>query len=151
MMLRAGSRNEEIQIVLDLRITGVNIQADPTRLAQVFDNLLSNAIKYAPGAQVLITLDQEKGQVHITVSDNGPGIAPEHLNNLFDRFYRVPTSNVTVRGTGLGLYICRRIIQAHGGSVAVESVVGKGTTFHILLPIERREQDMESNLVLEGE
>jgi signal transduction histidine kinase len=53
-----------------------------------------------------------------------------------------------VRGTGLGLYICRRIIQAHGGSITVESVVGKGTTFHILLPNERREQDMESNLIL---
>ena len=148
MMLRAGSRNEEIQIVLDLKITGVNIQADPTRLAQVFDNLLSNAIKYAPGAQVKISLDRDQNQVNITVSDNGPGIAPEHLKSLFDRFYRVPTNNVTVRGTGLGLYICRRIIQAHGGSITVESVIGKGTTFHILLPIERREQDMESNLIL---
>ena len=148
MMLRAGSRNEEIQIVLDLKITGVNIQADPTRLAQVFDNLLSNAIKYAPGAQVKISLDRDQNQVNITVSDNGPGIAPEHLKSLFDRFYRVPTNNVTVRGTGLGLYICRRIIQAHGGSITVKSVVGKGTTFHILLPIERREQDMESNLIL---
>ena len=139
MVLRAGSRNEEIQIYLDLKINGLQIQADPTRLAQVFDNLLSNAIKYAPGAQVKITLAKESKQAHMTVSDNGPGIASENLKNLFNRFYRVPSNNVTVRGTGLGLYICRRIIQAHGGEITVESVLGEGTTFHIYLPLEMKE------------
>jgi len=139
MLLRAGSRNEEIQIYLDLKINGLQIQADPTRLAQVFDNLLSNAIKYAPGAQVKITLAKESKQAHMTVSDNGPGIASENLKNLFNRFYRVPSNNVTVRGTGLGLYICRRIIQAHGGEITVESVLGEGTTFHIYLPLEMKE------------
>jgi signal transduction histidine kinase len=139
MVLRAGSRNEEIQIILDLKINGLQIQADPTRLAQVFDNLLSNAIKYAPGAQVKITLAKESKQAHMTVSDNGPGIASENLKNLFNRFYRVPSSNVTVRGTGLGLYICRRIIQAPGGEITVESVFGEGTTFHIHLPLEMKE------------
>lgn len=139
MVLRAGSRNEEIQIYLDLKINGLQIQADPTRLAQVFDNLLSNAIKYAPGAQVKITLAKESEQAQMTVSDNGPGIASENLKNLFNRFYRVPSNNVTVRGTGLGLYICRRIIQAHGGEITVESVLGEGTTFHIYLPLEMKE------------
>ncbi len=139
MVLRAGSRNEEIQIYLDLKINGLQIQADPTRLAQVFDNLLSNAIKYAPGAQVKITLEKESEQAQMTVSDNGPGIASENLKNLFNRFYRVPSNNVTVRGTGLGLYICRRIIQAHGGEITVESVLGEGTTFHIYLPLEMKE------------
>jgi len=139
MVLRAGSRNEEIQIYLDLKINGLQIQADPTRLAQVFDNLLSNAIKYAPGAQVKITLEKESKQAQMTVSDNGPGIASENLKNLFNRFYRVPSNNVTVRGTGLGLYICRRIIQAHGGEITVESVLGEGTTFHIYLPLEMKE------------
>jgi signal transduction histidine kinase len=139
MVLRAGSRNEDIQIYLDLRINGLQIQADPTRLAQVFDNLLSNAIKYAPGAQVKITLAKETDKAHMTVSDNGPGIAPENIKNLFNRFYRVPSDNVTVRGTGLGLYICRRIIQAHGGEITVESVVGRGTTFHIYLPLKMKD------------
>lgn len=139
MVLRAGSRNEDIQIYLDLKITGLQIQADPTRLAQVYDNLLSNAIKYAPGAQVKITLSKEAKQAHMTVSDNGPGIASENLKNLFNRFYRVPSTNVTVRGTGLGLYICRRIIQAHGGEITVESILGEGTTFHIKLPLEMKE------------
>ncbi len=147
MTLRAGSRNEDIRIYLDLKINGLQIQADPTRLAQVFDNLLSNAIKYAPGAQVKITLSQEDDKAYIMVGDNGPGIAPEHLKNLFNRFYRVPSDNVSVRGTGLGLYICRRIIQAHKGEISVESTLGKGTTFHIYLPIEQKE-GMETSISL---
>lgn len=145
--LRAGSRNEDIQIYLDLKINGLQIQADPTRLAQVFDNLISNAIKYAPGAQVKITLSQADDQAYITVGDNGPGIAPEYLQHLFNRFYRVPSDNVSVRGTGLGLYICRRIIQAHKGEISVESTLGKGTTFHIRLPIEQKE-GMETSISL---
>ena len=83
----------------------------------------------------------------------GPGIAPEHLKNLFDRFFRVPTNNVTVRGTGLGLYICRRIVQAHGGDIVVESVVGKGTTFHIYLPLEGKigTEGLETSISFKGE
>ncbi|MGW8249307.1 MAG: sensor histidine kinase, partial [Anaerolineales bacterium] len=146
----AGSRNEDIQIYLDLKVDGLQIQADPTRLAQVLDNLLTNAIKYAPGSRVMITLSVEQTQAHITVSDNGPGIAPEHLKSLFNRFYRVPTNNVTVRGTGLGLYICRRIIQAHGGEITAESKIGKGTTFHIRLPLKREKgnEDNETSISL---
>lgn len=150
MVLRAGSRNEDIQIYLDLKVDGLQIQADPTRLAQVFDNLLTNAIKYAPGARVMITLSVEGKQAIISVSDNGPGIAPEYQKNLFDRFFRVPSNNVTVRGTGLGLYICRRIVLAHGGEINVESAIGKGTTFHIRLPVEREKgnEAMETSISL---
>ncbi len=153
MVLRAGSRNEDIQIYLDLKVNRLQVQADPTRLAQVFDNLLTNAIKYAPGSRVMIILAIEENQAHITVSDNGPGIAPEHLKNLFDRFFRVPSENVTVRGTGLGLYICRRIVQAHGGEIMVESVVGEGTTFHIHLPLEREKgkAGLETSISFKGE
>jgi signal transduction histidine kinase len=148
MALRANSRNEDIQVRLDIRDIGINIQADPTRLAQVFDNLLTNAIKYAPGAQVTISLMKDKSHARVMVSDTGPGIAPEHLKNLFDRFYRVPTKSTSVRGTGLGLYICRRIVQAHGGEISVESVVGKGTSFHIDLPLQRKLKELQPNLSL---
>jgi signal transduction histidine kinase len=153
MVLRAGSRNEDIQIYLDLKVNRLQVQADPTRLAQVFDNLLTNAIKYAPGSRVMIILAVEENQAYITVSDNGPGIAPEHLKNLFDRFFRVPSENVTVRGTGLGLYICRRIVQAHGGEIMVESVVGEGTTFQIHLPLEREKgkAGLETSISFKGE
>jgi signal transduction histidine kinase len=153
MVLRAGSRNEDIQIYLDLKVNRLQVQADPTRLAQVFDNLLTNAIKYAPGSRVMIILAVEENQAYITVSDNGPGIEPEHLKNLFDRFFRVPSENVTVRGTGLGLYICRRIVQAHGGEIMVESVVGEGTTFQIHLPLEREKgkEGLETSISFKGE
>lgn len=135
---RARAQKRELEVNLELQETGYQIHADPTRLAQVFDNLLSNAIKYAPGSPVRIALERTPDQAHITFEDQGPGIAREHIENLFKRFYRVPTNNVSVHGTGLGLFICRRIIQAHGGDIRVESRTGKGTTFHIYLPNERQ-------------
>jgi signal transduction histidine kinase len=137
MVLRAKSRTEDLDIQLDIRTPGLQIPADPTRLAQVFENLLTNAMKYAPGAPITISLEQADKKVHIIVHDDGPGIAPEHLANLFKRFYRVPTNSTTVRGTGLGLFICRQIVRAHGGEIHAESAIGKGTTFHIFLPLEQ--------------
>jgi signal transduction histidine kinase len=137
MTLRAASRQDNLQIGLDIRIPGMQIYADPTRLAQVFDNLISNAMKYAPGSPIQVSLDKRDRKALIEVRDSGPGIAPEHLKNLFKRFYRAPSNNVTVRGTGLGLFICRRIVQAHGGEITAESELGAGTVFQISLPLER--------------
>jgi signal transduction histidine kinase len=137
MLLRTRSYHENLTIELRLEGTGLQVQADPTRLAQVFDNLFSNAVKYAPGSNVIISLDRsDDSRAHISVQDQGPGIPPEHLDHIFTRFYRVPGKAAAVRGTGLGLFICRRIIRAHGGDISAESVVGKGTTFHIYLPCE---------------
>ncbi len=137
MTLRAASRQDDLKVSLDVRFPGIQIHADPTRLAQVFDNLISNAVKYAPGSPIQVALDKRDRQALIEVRDAGPGIAPEHLKNLFKRFYRAPSNNVTVRGTGLGLFICRRIIQAHGGEISAESEPGVGTVFNIRLPLER--------------
>jgi signal transduction histidine kinase len=135
--LRAKSRDEKREIRLDLDTPELIVPVDPARLAQVFDNLLSNAIKYAPGATISILLDRADDMAHIRVKDDGPGIAPEHLQNLFKRFYRVPGNDTTVRGTGLGLFICRQIVRAHGGKINVESEPGNGTAFDIYLPLER--------------
>lgn len=146
---RARSRNEDQQIELEIHAPGLQAPVDPGRLAQVFDNLLINAAKYAPGAQITITLAQNEDKAVITVRDNGPGIAPEHLVNLFKRFYRVPTNNTTVRGTGLGLFICRQIVRAHNGEIDVESKLGEGTTFHIYLPL-KQERDEEHMSLREG-
>ncbi len=145
--VRATSRNENLHIKLDLKKTELRCQADPGRIAQVMDNLLGNAVKYAPGSEVYISLELIDDTAHITVQDNGPGISPEHVEHLFKRFYRVPDQSSSVRGTGLGLFICRQIIRAHGGQISVESSVGKGTTFHIYLPC--RLENTEKNFAFE--
>jgi signal transduction histidine kinase len=132
---RAHARNDNLQVGLNIKQANTRCQADPTRIAQVLDNLLSNAAKYAPGSPVTINLDLLGENIHISIVDCGPGIAPEHLDHIFKRFYRVPEHSATVRGTGLGLYICRQIIRAHGGQITVESRSGEGTTFHIYLPV----------------
>ena len=132
--MRVRTRSENLSLTLDLKTGGLRCMVDPTRIAQVLDNLLSNAVKYAPGAPVTISLETIDDKAHISVRDEGPGIAPEYCMHLFKKFYRVPDSKSTTRGTGLGLFICRQIIDAHGGEISVASVVGKGTTFHIYLP-----------------
>jgi signal transduction histidine kinase len=143
--LRASSRDDNLKINLKLNAPGLQIQADPTRLAQVFENLLSNARKYAPGSTILISLEIVDEMAKISVRDNGPGIPEEHLKNIFQRFYRVPGDNTSIRGTGLGLYIVRQIIHAHHGEINVESKVGEGTNFNIYLPWDRTSHKSNSS------
>jgi signal transduction histidine kinase len=146
IVLRSNSRHDNIQVSLQEKIPEVKIVADPARLAQVFDNLLVNASKYAPQSQVVIQLEVEGNKTHMRLEDNGPGIAPEYLDHLFKRFYRVPGKDANVRGTGLGLFICRQIVRAHGGNIWVESEVGKGTTFHITLPMNQMQEGKDISL-----
>jgi signal transduction histidine kinase len=134
--LRAQTRDGSKIIKLDIQSPDLKIPVDPARLAQVFDNLLTNAAKYAPGVLITISLYKDDTMAKIDVRDEGPGIASEHLDQIFKRFYRIPSNSTTVRGTGLGLFICRQIIRAHGGDIKVESKLGEGTTFHICLPLE---------------
>ena len=111
------------------------LEIDSTRIAQVLDNLLSNAAKYAPGAAVELRAGRQDEAVLIEVDDRGPGIPAEHLSQMFQRFYRVPETQRTVRGTGLGLYICRKIVESHGGQIGVDSQPGRGTRFFFTLPL----------------
>jgi signal transduction histidine kinase len=141
---RAQSRHENLTIQLELNSHPI-VQADSTRIAQVFDNLLTNAVKYAPGSGVAISLDEHDNQAHILVKDSGPGIAPDHLGRLFERFFRVPGTPASTRGTGLGLYICRQLVQAHRGEITAESQVGQGTTFHIYLPIQQTKSESKTH------
>jgi signal transduction histidine kinase len=140
IVVRSTSRyaNLAVQLYAD---HGVVVNGDPTRLTQVFDNLLSNAVKYAPGSPVSIALTNTSGKCDIDIEDRGPGIAPQHLEHLFERFYRVPETSVSSHGTGLGLFICKEIIRAHGGNITVRSEVSKGTAFTISLPIKRENQE----------
>lgn len=113
----------------------VTFLADPDRLKQVLLNLVSNALK-AGARHVRLVSSQDGPEVQLAVHDDGPGIAPEHLPKLFDRFYRVDESRARdVGGSGLGLSIVKAIVDAHGGRIWVESQVGDGTSVYVRLPI----------------
>jgi signal transduction histidine kinase len=114
------------------------VLADPPKLQQILANLVGNAIKYSPrGGRVLVAArpDQPPGRVALAVSDEGVGIPPEHLGRIFERFQRVDSAATRgIRGTGLGLYIVKHLVELHGGAVRVESAVGRGSTFRFTLP-----------------
>lgn len=131
---RLSSQETNLDIHFEIVPPEISIRADSKRLAQVVDNIISNASKYAPNSTLSIQAYQKESSVNISISDNGPGIPPEHLDHLFNRFYRVPERSAGVRGTGLGLFICKQIIEAHEGSISVESKLNEGTKFHIILP-----------------
>ncbi len=133
--LRARSRNNHLEIELAIEAIGLQISADPTRLAQVFENIINNAIKYAPDSPLQITLQEVGNRACIKIQDSGPGIPKDQLEKIFHRFYRLPMNNTNVRGTGLGLFICRQIIQAHNGEIEAVSEEGQGATFYIWLPL----------------
>jgi len=111
------------------------VRVDPERLETILVNLLHNALKFsAPETPVRVDARRQNGEVVISVTDQGIGIAPEDLPHIFDRFYRVERMR-KAEGTGLGLYITRRLVETHGGRIWVESTVGKGSTFSFTLPI----------------
>lgn len=118
------------------------IQGDPKRIGQVLDNIFSNALKYAPGSEVWVKINCDDNEMWIDVEDNGPGIPQRYLAHLFERFFRNPDIAPSVHGSGLGLFICKKIMQAHGGSIQASSIVGQGTTFQLRIP---KKQD-KSNL-----
>src|SRR5215217_6220867 len=106
---------------------------DRVRLGQVVENLLGNALKHgAEQGEVVVRVEKRAGEALISVQDFGPGIDPDHMPHLFDRFYR---ANTRSSGLGLGLYISRILVEAHGGRIWVESRPGQGSTFTIALPL----------------
>jgi len=112
------------------------IQADPRLLRDALDIVLENAMNYSPaGGPIRITVRPDKSMLVISVQDNGIGIPPDHLGRIFDRFHRVDSSLTrTVDGLGLGLAICKRIMELHGGAVWAESEPEVGSTFYLALP-----------------
>lgn len=109
------------------------VEADRGRLLQVFSNLLGNALRFTPsGGTVTLRAEPGDGVVRFSVTDTGPGIPPEHLAHVFDRFWRARRGERG--GLGLGLAIARGIVEAHGGRIWAESVVGEGSTFHFTVP-----------------
>ncbi|HEY2516751.1 MAG TPA: ATP-binding protein, partial [Polyangiaceae bacterium] len=116
--------------------TDAQALGDPMGLEQVILNLVDNALKYGqPGGRVELRGAREGGRVVLTVADEGPGIAREHLARLFERFYRVDAGRSREQGgTGLGLAIVKHLVESMGGSVSVDSNVGRGTVFRVELP-----------------
>jgi two-component system OmpR family sensor kinase len=122
-----------IEALLDL--ARFDADADSARLTQVITNLLTNAIHFTPAEGTVTVRTHQDGSAQFIVSDTGPGIAPEQLQHIFERFRRADASRTRATGgTGLGLAICKAIAEAHGGSITVESELAKGSTFTVLLP-----------------
>lgn len=135
---RVTMHHPNLKVVIEPDPSGSVIRADPKRLGQVLENLLNNAVKYAPGSNVFVTIEginQPQG-VMINFRDEGPGIPQRYIPHLFDRFFRNPELEPFVHGSGLGLFICKKIVQAHQGQIFATSTVGEGTTFHITLPYQ---------------
>ncbi len=116
---------------------GMKVSADKYKISQVLINLLDNAAKYnSDGGSITVSAAASAGRVKVTVADTGPGIAPEHLPRIFERFYRVDKARSReLGGTGLGLSIVKHLVELHGGSVGVDSAPGKGSCFWFSLPL----------------
>ncbi len=112
----------------------VYVMANPERLREVVMNLIENAIKYTPSGSITVATQENGQEVTFSVTDTGPGIAPEDQPHLFEKFYRAAKTAQTVSGTGLGLYLCRSVVESFGGHVNVSSTPGQGSTFGFTLP-----------------
>jgi len=128
---------EKKRLKLENRIPGtLTVKADPPKVRQILMNLLDNAVKYTPEkGEIVVEASPFSGGVQVKVQDTGIGIPEEDLSRLFERFYRVDKARSReLGGTGLGLAIVKHLVQAHGGKVWVESILGKGSTFYFTLP-----------------
>ena len=137
-------RTDRHRFVIDFPEDFPIVDADPDRITQVLRNLLDNAVKYSPdGRLVILRGESRENEIVVSVADQGVGISPEHLNRLFEKFFRVDSGlRRHVVGSGLGLPICRTIVEAHGGQIWAESKVGQGSSFYFTLPLEGTSQVM---------
>ncbi len=135
---RAGRRSIALQSAVDPRLG--QVRADERKVRQVVLNLLSNAIKFTPeGGRIDVGAVPKDGFVEVSVSDTGVGIAPDDQEKVFEEFRQVGTAEKKAEGTGLGLTLCRKFIELHGGRIWVQSQVGVGSTFTFTIPVRRGE------------
>jgi len=131
-----------LQLVLDEVVKSQlgQIQADERKVRQVVSNLLSNAIKFTPdGGRIDVGAEPKDGFVEVLVSDTGIGIAPEDQEKVFEEFRQVGTAAKKIEGTGLGLTLCRKFVELHGGKIWVKGQIGRGSTFTFTIPARRGE------------
>ena len=129
-----AAQARSIDLAFDATTPSIELQLDPARITRVLMNVLGNAIKFTPeGGRVTVGVEQAAGEVEIAVADTGPGIPPNQLDSIFERFRRAATGE-NRPGYGLGLYIARAIVNAHGGRIWAENNGQQGATFRIRLP-----------------
>jgi len=133
--LSIQAKDKKLEL-LEPKMTGVQVQADPKRTRQILINFIGNAIKYTPAGKVEVAIEKGPDKVTCHVKDTGLGISPEEQKKLFAKFYRVKTDKTrTITGTGLGLWITKSLTELMGGSIGVKSEEGKGSDFNFSLPI----------------
>jgi two-component system sensor histidine kinase KdpD len=109
---------------------------DPVRIEQVVRNLVDNAVKFSPAAGTIdLSAARQEDAIVVTIRDEGPGVPPEYRDRVFERFFRVEREGSSVAGAGLGLAICKRFVELHGGWIELESRAGQGATFRFALPL----------------
>jgi signal transduction histidine kinase len=129
------AEKKQIEVHADISNGGLELWADPSRLAQVIDNLLSNAVKFTPErGEIFVAVGASDDTAHLEVRDTGVGIPEDEAQRLFERFFRASTAQ-NIQGTGLGLSISKEIVEAHDGTISARSKVGVGTTFTVDLPM----------------
>jgi two-component system phosphate regulon sensor histidine kinase PhoR len=148
--LQTLARDREVEVDVTAPAERLVVLGDRDELLRVFENLVENALKYAAsGKRIDISLSAGDGsagtrEAKIAVRDHGPGIEPEHLPRLTERFYRVDVTESRAQGgTGLGLALVKHILNRHGGRLTIESTVGQGATFTALLPLAAGGPDAE--------
>ncbi len=138
-MLRSLIEQKNLQLHVDIAPDLPTVRGNPLRLRQMLDNLIGNAIKYTPpGGSIEISLQRQDSQLIFKIRDTGPGIPPEEQSRIFEKFYRASNIPDEVIGSGLGLAIVKSIVDNHQGRIWVESTLGKGTTFYVVLPAEKK-------------
>ena len=130
---------KHLNLHLDLPVDMPPIHGNPIRLRQMLDNLIGNAIKYTPeGGEITIAMEVQGEQEILRISDNGPGVPPADQPHIFEKFYRASNVPKGVGGSGLGLAIVKSIVDSHQGRIWVESLLGQGSTFTVVLPISQK-------------
>ncbi|MDK2744596.1 MAG: HAMP domain-containing protein [Nitrospira sp.] len=145
--VRLLADSKHVQLVLESVGERAWVKADASRLEQVLDNLLSNALKFSPEGGVVkvhMNPDLQAGVLEVSVSDTGPGIAPEDLPHIFERFYQGRTKVKQTAGSGLGLALAKKVVEAHGGRIWIESEKGKGATVRFILRLTKPEKAGQS-------
>lgn len=140
----AAAAEEELSLETDISSQEVLVQGDFQKIEQVLNNLIENALRFTKKGSVVIKLRANLSEVLVQVVDTGPGILPQHLPHIFEKFYQADISPTRAKGgCGLGLAICKEVVEARGGKIWAESEVGKGSIFSFVLPLRRKGEGIE--------